>query len=149
MTAASTVTFGRASYTIPITPNGTVICFRSIPFGKVEWRNVIPSGSGNLLTWRAPLAIPSTRVGVSNNRSSSEELIFAARARTISSSLAAIISALLAIIASAIAFRAALRSAPVATFKVRAAALAVSARLLTMCVAIMTQSLSGGRPHMH
>ena len=145
MTAASTVTFGRASYTIPITPKGTVICCRSIPFGNVEWRSVIPSGSGNLLTSRALFAIPSILAGVSKSRSSNESFIFAVLARTISSSLAARISALRARIASAIELRAPLRSAPVATLKVRAAARAVSARPVTNCVALMTQSLSGVR----
>jgi hypothetical protein len=94
---------------------------------------VIPSGSGKLLTSRALFAIPSILAGVSKRRSSNESLIFAALARTISSSLAARISALRARTASAIAFRAALRSAPVAAFKVRAARRAVSAISLIIC----------------
>ena len=87
----------------------------------------MPSGSGNALTWRAPFAIPTMRAGVSSKRSNNEALIPAARPRTISSSFAARISELLASIASAIAIKAALRSAPVATLKVRAAVRATSA----------------------
>ena len=131
ITAASTVTLGRASYTIPITPNGTVICSNSSPLGSVERRNVCPSGSGSAATCRAPPAIPLMRSSVRSNRSCICGCIFSARALAISISLAARISALRASIAWAIASRAALRSAPVAVESVRAALRAVVASSAT------------------
>ncbi|OOL28021.1 hypothetical protein GQ85_35030, partial [Rhodococcus rhodochrous] len=86
---ASTVTFGRASYTIPTTPSGTRICRISRPLGRVEPRTTSPIGSGSPATCRSPAAMPSTRACVSRSRSSRDSSVPAARAVSMSSAFAA------------------------------------------------------------
>ncbi len=81
--AASTVTLGRASYTIPTTPNGTRTCRISSPLASVWPRTTSPTGSGSPATWRSPSAIPSMRAGVRVSRSiMAADVPFAAAAAT-------------------------------------------------------------------
>ena len=120
---------------MPITPNGTEICLRSKPFGRVDWRRTCPRGSGRSATKRAPFAMPATRDSVRSKRSCICGCISSAFARAISSPFALRISALRDSIAAAMAYKAALRSAPVAVERVRAAVRALSANSETISTA--------------
>ena len=65
----SNVTFGRASYTIPITPKGTLTRLRSSPLGRVVCLSTLPRGEGSVATLRVSPAMPSMRSFVSFRRS--------------------------------------------------------------------------------
>ena len=65
----SKVTFGRASYTMPITPKGTLTRLRSSPLGRVVCFSTLPRGEGSVATLRVSPAIPSIRSFVSFRRS--------------------------------------------------------------------------------
>ena len=86
---ASTVTLGRASYTMPITPKGTRTCFISMPLSmRRPWRTS-PTGSERPATWRRPPAIPSMRSALKAKRSSRDSLMPRSRPAFKSASLAA------------------------------------------------------------
>ena len=55
--AASAVTFGLASYIIPITPRGTLTLDILRPFGRFILEIASPIGSGKPAIWRIPSAI--------------------------------------------------------------------------------------------
>ena len=86
--AASTVTFGRASKMMAMTPRGTRRRLMIRPLGRVSVRSARPMGSGRAITWRTPSTIPAIRSGVSVSRSSMAERIPAAFAAATSSALA-------------------------------------------------------------
>ena len=44
---ASTVTLGRASYTMATTPSGTRMRPTSNPLGRCHWESMAPTGSGS------------------------------------------------------------------------------------------------------
>ena len=67
--AASTVTLGRASYTISTTPSGTRRFSTSSPLGSVMTAIGRSAGSGSAATARTAAARPRTRSGVSVSRS--------------------------------------------------------------------------------
>ena len=65
----SKVTLGRASYTMPITPNGTLTRFKSSPLGSTVCFSTLPNGEGSEATLRVSPAMPSMRSWVSFRRS--------------------------------------------------------------------------------
>ena len=65
----SKVTLGRASYITPITPNGTVTLFITIPLGRVTLDKVTFNGDGNEATERISDAMSRNRPSVNFNRS--------------------------------------------------------------------------------
>ena len=101
--APSTVTLGRASYTMPMTPIGTLTFSIYRPLGRVWLSSTQPQGSGRSATSWQPWAIPSIRSPFSANRSSSAGDIPFALPASKSSALAAMISVCRARSASAIA----------------------------------------------
>jgi hypothetical protein len=104
--AASTVTFGRASYTIATTPSGTLTFRSSIPFGSVRDSSSSPTGSGSAAMSRTPSAIACTRAWSSASRSSSAASNPAARPSSRSPAFASMISSTRASTSRAIASRA-------------------------------------------
>src|SRR6266568_7283327 len=67
--AASTVTFGRASYTISTTPSGMRTFLTRRPFGRRQLVVTSPTGSGRDATSPSARAMPSSRAASSASRS--------------------------------------------------------------------------------
>ena len=67
--AASTVTFGRASYTISTTPSGMRTFLTRRPFGRRQLAVTSPTGSGRDATSPSAREIPSSRLASSASRS--------------------------------------------------------------------------------
>ena len=65
----SKLTFGRASYIIPITPKGTERLVKCKPFGSVRSSSTLFKGLGNDATLRISAAMPLMRSSVSIRRS--------------------------------------------------------------------------------
>ena len=86
--AASEVTFGLASYIIPITPSGTVTFSILSPFGLVEPERTLPTGSGIAATSSTPFAMPSMRSAVRVRRSIIDSAMPFSRAAAISARFA-------------------------------------------------------------
>ena len=91
---ASTVTLGRDSKIMPITPSGTDFFITVRPLGKVFPPRIFPTGSGNAATCLTPSAIPSILASVRVRRSTIEAAILFSCAAVISSSFAFFISSL-------------------------------------------------------
>ena len=141
--AASTVTFGRASYMMPMTPIGTRTLRIKRPFGLVHSLMTSPTGSGSSATWRSPRAISATRFSFSMSLSSMSGLMPFALSLSMSAALAASTSAHLSSSASAMASRAAFFCSVVSWATAIPAALAAAA--LSMSVFIRLPPFPYGR----
>ena len=104
--AASTVTLGRDSKIMPMTPSGTRVLRICKPLGRTEPPSTEPMGSSAAISWRAAFAMPEMRAGVSRSRSCSDSVMWFCTAASKSLALAARISSCLASRASAMAARA-------------------------------------------
>ena len=78
----SKLTLGRASYTAPITPNGTLILRRRSPLGIVRSMSTLPVGEGRAATSRMPSAMSSSLFPVSLSLSNTG-LPLSARSRSL------------------------------------------------------------------
>ena len=87
--AASTVTLGRASKMMAMTPRGTRRRPMMRPLGRVSILSTRPMGSGREMICRTPSTMPAIRSGVSVRRSSMAGRIPASRAAATSAALAA------------------------------------------------------------
>ena len=105
--AASTVTLGRASKMMAMTPRGTRRRPMMRPLGRVSILSTLPMGSGRAATCRTPSTMPATRSGVRVSRSSMAGRIPASLAAATSSALAASHSACRSVKMSAMAASAA------------------------------------------
>src|SRR6266540_5043438 len=104
--AASTVTFGRASYTMRTTPSGMRTFFTASPFGRRQLAVTWPTGSGSAATSRRVFLIPSSRFSSSASRSRKAALCPAFRAASTSFAFSARIRRARRAIASAATRRA-------------------------------------------
>ena len=105
--AASTVTLGRASKMMAMTPRGTRRRPMIRPLGRVSILSTLPMGSGRAATCRTPSTMPATRSGVRVSRSSMAGRIPASFAAATSSALAESHSVCRSVRTSAMAFSAA------------------------------------------
>ena len=105
--AASTVTLGRASKMMAMTPRGTRRRPMMRPLGRVSILSTLPMGSGRAATCRTPSTMPAIRSGVRVSRSSMAGRIPASLAAATSSALAASHSACRSVNISAMAASAA------------------------------------------
>ena len=104
--AASTVTFGRDSKIMPITPSGTRVLMICKPFGRFPPPIISPIGSPSAIIWSTPFAMPSIRLASSMSRSCLASDIPFSFAAAMSFAFSAIIRLLFSISAFEIAARA-------------------------------------------
>ena len=104
--APSTVTFGLASYIMPITPIGTLTFSIFIPLGLVDPSMTSPIGSASPTSSSQDTAMPSILAGVRVSLSIIDSLMPFALALAMSSALAAKISSCLFLRICAISSRA-------------------------------------------
>ena len=130
-TAASTVTLGRASKIMPITPRGTFFFRISKPLGRTVPYSVLPTGSSSAITAEIASAMPLILFSSSIRRSSIESLMLPlAFSRSIL--FCSIMYALFSTSAFAIASRARFLSAVDATASCLCATLAPSQILVSI-----------------
>ncbi len=145
--AASTVTLGRDSYTIPMTPSGTVIFCSFSPLGRTVSCSIMPSGSSNSATCSRPTAMSSMRSSVRSSRSSMAADSPACSPARMSCELASWMVATDERMALTIAARARFRRSLEAVRSLAAAHLARMALLSTSCWMFMCDLLTVRRCH--